>query len=53
MEYDVVTDDSILDFIEKVNGKIADGWKPIGGVSTSGQYSSGYCQAMIWEGQDI
>jgi len=54
MKYIVCTSNTIDEFIERVNGKIKNGYKPVGGMVTgcfhAGPVSSSeYYQAMIKE----
>ena len=51
MEYIVLKDSGIEELISLVNQFIADGWKPVGGISTGDIMGSSnyYLQAMIKE----
>lgn len=49
-KYKVISDTSLKKFEELVNEAMADGWEPLGGVSSSQAYigySYMYCQALI------
>ena len=49
-KYDVVTQGKLSDFVQEVNKKLKDGWKPIGGVSTSlAKDQVAFHQAMVWK----
>lgn len=47
MEYKVVQEcfPEVLD--ESVNEMIEDGWEPLGGASSAGEYNQYYIQAMV------
>jgi hypothetical protein len=49
-KYDVVTSVKLNEFVQDVNKRLKDGWKPLGGVSTVLlKDQATFCQAMVWK----